>query len=101
MRKMLKKLFTSGLVLTLGLTLTSCAAITDAQVCLDYANKVAALLSNAAELDPAAVESFQSDLTALAERASGELKDALLADAAAVPGTSTETATVCAADIQG
>ena len=101
MKPMFKKLFTSGLVLTLGLTLTSCAAITDAQVCLDYANKVAELLSNAAELDPAAVESFQSDLTALAERASGELKDALLADAAAVPGTSTETATVCAAYIQG
>ncbi len=101
MRPMFKKLFTSGLVLTLGLTLTSCATVADAQVCLDYANKVGALLSNAAELDPSLVETFQSDLTALAERASGELKDALLADAAAVPGTSTETATVCAAYIQG
>lgn len=99
--KLFRKVTTLGLVLSLGFTLSSCAAVADAQVCLDYANKVGTLLSNAAELDPAAVENFQSELTALAERASGDLQQALLADAAAVPGTSTETATVCAAYLQG
>lgn len=100
-RDLFRKIATAGAALTLALTLTSCAAVTDAQVCLDYANKVGALLTNAAELDPALVETFQSDLTALAERATGELQQALLTDAAAVPGTSTETAAVCAAYIQG
>ncbi len=98
---MFRKIATSAVALSIALTLSSCAAVTDAQICLDYANKVGTLLSNAAELDPAAVETFQSELTALAERATGDLQQALLADAAAVPGTSAETATVCAAYIQG
>ncbi len=98
---MFRKVMAAGLALSLGITLSSCSAVADAQICVEYANKVGTLLSNAAELDPAAVETFQNELTALAERATGELQQALLADAAAVPGASTETATVCAAYIQG
>lgn len=79
----MKRILAIAATATLALSLTGCAGNSDEAICKDYISAFSQYLADGMEGKAGYVEAYTSKLSELAGRASGELKTALEADAAA------------------